>query len=178
MFRKWDRKSIRIKDYDYSSNGFYFITINSYKGYMIFGDFIDGEIILNEAGKIAEKYWLEIPKYYPKVTLHNFVVMPNHIHGIIEIKNSYKEEFEKNRFQKVVSGSIGAIVRGYKTGVTKWFRKNSDIYNVWHKNYYDILIRDDEMFIKISNYIEDNPKNWEKETLVDPMDFIKEDFFY
>ena len=82
------RRSIRLKDYDYSKEGLYFITFCCQNRRHLFGKIISGKMILNDAGKIAEKCWLEIPDHFKNVILHDFVIMPNHVHGIIEFKNN------------------------------------------------------------------------------------------
>jgi putative transposase len=85
------RKSIRLKDYDYAKKGLYFITICCHENACLFGEIREGknelsaQTILNDAGKVAEEYWLNIPKHYPNVILHECIIMPNHVHGIIEI---------------------------------------------------------------------------------------------
>ena len=77
------RKSIRLKGYDYTQAGLYFITICCQNRECLFGNIINGEMILNDAGNIANECWLAIPNHFPNVVLHEFVIMPNHIHGII-----------------------------------------------------------------------------------------------
>ena len=84
------RKSIRKKGYDYAQKGLYFITINCYRRACLFGEIHQGKMILNEAGNIAQTCWLEIPQHFPNVVLHEFVIMPNHVHGIIEITSVAK----------------------------------------------------------------------------------------
>ena len=79
------RKSIRLKGYDYSQAGLYFITICCKDRALLFGAVIDGEMVLNDAGKIANACWLDIPNHFPNSILHEYVIMPNHIHGIIEL---------------------------------------------------------------------------------------------
>lgn len=81
------RRSIRLKGYDYSQNGAYFVTICVQNRKFLFGKIRNGEMILNDAGKMIEKYWREIPKKYPNVILDAFVIMPNHMHGILIIDN-------------------------------------------------------------------------------------------
>lgn len=78
------RRSIRLKGYDYAQAGLYFITICCQNRACLFGDVVDGKMILNDAGKIANDCWLEIPNHFPNEVLHEYIVMPNHIHGIIE----------------------------------------------------------------------------------------------
>lgn len=164
-----NRQSIRLKRYDYSGDGLYFVTINTKKQQHLFGTIENGEMKLNEGGKMALSCWLEIPKHYPNVVLHNFVVMPNHVHGILEIikDNTPHFSFQDLQNQELTpfrspAKTLGSIVRGYKIGVVKWFRSNTDIYDVWHRNYYEIIIRSLPDYERIATYIEDNPKNWKK----------------
>jgi REP element-mobilizing transposase RayT len=79
------RQTIRLKEYDYQQPGFYFITICCYQKSHLFGQLINGKMILNDAGKIANQCWLNIPMHFPDVILHEFIIMPDHIHGIIEL---------------------------------------------------------------------------------------------
>ena len=219
---------------------------------------------LSEGGKVVLSCWNEIPIHYPKIKLHPFIIMPNHIHGILEITGSTKgtenpqyddllviiphagipdggvqnfeplqedqshgesddscqyfeplqhdllhgeskdapEYFEPlqdfplhgesdeliqniesmpnghqrkqgsiksgsvkliNEYQHIIPGSIGSIVRGFEIGVTKWFRKNTEIHTVWQRNFYEKIIRSPKAYKNISNYIINNPKNWDKD---------------
>jgi putative transposase len=194
------RKSIRLKGYDYSQNGLYFLTICTYNRECWFGEIIDKEMILNDAGKIANECWLNIPEHFPNAVLHEHVVMPNHVHGIIELSGTATtvdennvgvqdtgeqtvgvQNFEplpsvpsppvpspptpspQNQFQHIIPRSIGSIVRGYKIGVTKFFRDNTDIYHVWQRNYHEHIIRSEQSYLRISEYIINNPKVWEND---------------
>jgi REP element-mobilizing transposase RayT len=181
------RRSIRIQGYDYSKPGLYFITICTEKKNCIFGTIIDKKSILNDLGSIAKKFWVEIPNHFPNVLLHQFIVMPNHIHGIIELKSGVvgapnvvgAQNFvplqqqqqiiipKRNEFQKIIPHSIGAIVRGYKTGVTKWYRQqsNSGYDRLWQRNYYEHIIRDEKSYHIISKYIVNNPLHWKSDQL-------------
>jgi putative transposase len=172
------RKSIRLNGYDYSQEGLYFITICTYKREHFFGHIVNKKMILNDAGKIADECWLKIPEHFPDAVLHEHVVMPNHVHGIIELVNNDAaavgvQNFEplqqttnkspKNEFQKIIPRSIGSIIRGYKIGVTKFFRDNTDIHIVWQRNFHDHIIRDEQSYWKISAYIANNPEVWEND---------------
>ena len=168
---KHHRRSIRLKGYDYAQPGWYFITICTQNRVMIFGDVVDGKMTLNPAGRVVEKLWQEITIHYPDVYLDQFIVMPNHIHGIIHIIDNQKcvgvQNFEPlrqsqktNQFQKIIPRSIGAIIRGFKTGVTKWYRKNTEIHIVWQRNYYEQIIRDENDLYRIRQYIIKNSKKW------------------
>lgn len=195
------RRSIRLKGYDYSQAGLYFITICIHNRECLFGEIIgriqnvgvenfkplpQPEMKLNDAGKIANECWLEIPKHFPNAVLHEHIVMPNHVHGIIELMGNDVtnaiphvvgvENFQslqhdttnQNKFQKMIPRSIGSIVKGFKIGVTKWFRdiKTEDFppqRQVWQRNYYEHIIRNEQSYQTISNYIINNPAKWEED---------------
>jgi putative transposase len=205
------RRSIRLKGYDYSQAGLYFITICIQDRKCLFGKIVGVEnfqpkIVLNDAGKIAGECWLEIPKHFTNAVLHEHIVMPNHVHGIVELNKigspnvgaenflplrshndsvtsvgvqnfeplrSPNESFSligvqnfeplRNEFQKIIPHSIGSIVRGFKTGVTKWFRNNTEIEKIWQRNYYEHIIRNEQSYQQIADYIINNPKNWNED---------------
>ncbi|MFV0346436.1 MAG: transposase [Bacteroidales bacterium] len=177
------RRSIRLGDYDYSSRGLYFVTVCTYKRECLFGQIANNKMILNDAGKIAEKCWNEIPNHFPKVSLHRHIIMPNHIHGIIEIvgANQYSPKIPGEKYPvranqhspqnpRSPSQTIGSMVRGFKIGVTMWFRKNVPTRfpvgrRVWQRDYYEHIIRNDESYQKISDYIIENPTKWHSDKL-------------
>ena len=146
------RRSIRLKGYDYSSAGAYFVTVCTKDRRCLFGQILDSKICLTAGGKAAENCWQNIPSHYPQVVLDEHVIMSNHIHGIIVIcpndvgvqnleplrqsKPLQSENRRTNKFQQIIPGSLGAIVRGFKIGVTKWFRQNTGIHAVWQRNYF------------------------------------------
>jgi REP element-mobilizing transposase RayT len=114
---------------------------------------------LNEAGRIVEQCWAAIPSHFPDVVLDAFIVMPNHVHGIVIFTG--KTVGAKNVSPLPgTSKTIGSIVRGFKIGVTKWFRGNCGIGEVWQRNYYEHIIRDDESLNRIREYIRNNPMRW------------------
>lgn len=129
-------------------------------------------MILNECGKIAKECWEEIPNHFPLARLHSFIIMPNHVHGIIEItENVGAKNFSPNNqnvseraknFSPLVSPSksIGSIVRGFKIGVTKWIRQNTKVYKLWQRNYDEHIIRNEHSFNQITEYIHTNPAKW------------------
>ncbi len=180
------RRSIRLKHFDYSQEGLYFITICCKNREHLFGKIVEGEMILNDIGEIAEKCWLEIPNHFPNVKLHSYIIMPNHVHGIIEIvtnvgaknfspqndecvENQHSPQNDEHRAKDIspqpkgTSKTVGSIVRGFKIGVTKWVRQNTDIYQVWQRNYHEHIIRNENAYIKISKYIQNNPNNWNED---------------
>jgi putative transposase len=281
-----NRHSIRLKGYDYSQAGLYFITLCCQDRLPLFGQIVRGnnapaQMILNNAGHIADKCWLEIPMHYPNVILHEYVIMPNHIHGIIEIvgannyspandtnnhspaydannhlpvndtnnhspititnnhspandanidspititnnhspvndtnnhspandANNHSPEIVANHSPETIvndstvmnndnyapenvanndirakdisplpppptsspsppngtSKTIGAMVRGFKIGVTKWMRQNTTVHDVWQRNYYEHIIRNEQSYVRIAKYIINNPVNWQED---------------
>lgn len=167
---KHHRRSIRLKGYDYSQAGAYFVTICTKNRQCLFGNVVNGEMIFNDAGQIARKCWLEIPDHYPNAILDEFVIMPNHIHGIIIINVGANNNSPLQNHSAVQSSpfqspskTIGSIIRGFKIGVTKWFRQNTDVYDVWQRNYYEHIIRNDDELNTIRQYIIDNPLKWQED---------------
>ena len=152
------RRSVRLKGYNYSRAGLYFITICTQNRLCLFGDIQNGEMTLNEGGKAAEACMLAIPDHYTHVRLHQSVVMPNHIHCIIEITPGAPTTTSQSI--RGTSKTVGSIVRGFKIGVTKWFRENTDIHTVWQRNYHDHIIRDEKSYDQISEYTLNNPLKW------------------
>jgi len=128
---------------------------------------------LNEAGEIARRCWEDIPHHFPFVELDAFVIMPNHVHGVIVIQGRGEKSFAPTSaptFAPTIattstaqspSRTIGSIVRGFKIGVTKWFRANTDLYSIWQRGYYEHIIRDDTELTAIREYIVGNPARWE-----------------
>jgi REP element-mobilizing transposase RayT len=162
---RFHRRSIRLKNYDYSQAGMYFLTLVTYKRKRFFGEIKGKKMILSEAGKVAQECWLAIPEHFPNAVLHEFVIMPDHVHGIIELKKDQRadeslqgSENRRNEFGKIIPRSIGSIVKGFKIGVTKWFRSNTKEYKVWHRDYYERIVRDEEAYRRISAYIRRNPE--------------------
>jgi putative transposase len=112
------RRSIRLKGYDYGQAGLYFITICCQDRAFLFGEVVNGEMKLNAFGEIAWQEWQATEKIRDNAVLHEFIVMPNHIHGIIEITFNKNKDSEIGKFQSP-SQSIGAIIRGYKIATIK-----------------------------------------------------------
>ena len=172
---KPNRRSIRFKGYDYTSPGWYYITICTHQQECIFGNIRNGEMVLSPIGKIAQKYWLEIPDHFKHVELDEFVVMPNHIHGIIIINDNRRGVRSnaptepnnninpENYFSQISpqSGTLGVIIRAYKSSVTRWCRKNNYDQSIWQRNYYEHIIRNDKELYEIRKYIINNPMKWE-----------------
>jgi len=178
------RRSVRLIDYDYSQEGLYFVTICVQKWQCIFGGIVDNEMILNKYGQIAHDEWTKTPEIRSNVQLDVFVVMPNHIHGIIIINENIRDTCENTRrgvshtpannggvcntpiSNKGVcntplrspSNTIGAIIRGYKSAVSKQLGRS-----IWQRNYWEHIIRSQQSHQIITDYIINNPSKWEND---------------
>lgn len=186
---KYRIPSARAAWWDYSSNAPYFVTICTHHRIHYFGKVVDGAMQLSDIGKFAQQCWYEIPLHFPFAILDEFVVMPNHIHGIIIINKSdpishpavqtqnlasphipketqdfvslTNDHKPKNQFGPQ-SKNLASIIRGFKIGVTKSARLTNPNF-AWQTRYHDHIIRDQKAYQNISNYIRNNPSNWEKD---------------
>lgn len=175
---KYRIKSARLEGYDYRNEGLYFVTICTKNRAHFFGECENGIILLNDLGKMAEDYWLAIPTHFPNVSLDEFTIMPNHIHGIvcinekIEIERTSVETYNytslqmpKNpHFQKLSAPakSLSTIIRAFKTVVTTESRKINPNFG-WQPRFHDHIIRDAQSFENIKKYIINNPINWKND---------------
>ena len=203
-YRRYNnRRSTRLKGYDYSSPGFYFITIICLNRAHLFGRIEGGQMSLNAFGEIIEEEWRKTPRLRQNVALHDYVIMPNHFHTILQIlfpKNSKDpEESSAQPAFKSPSHTVGAVVRGFKgittkkvkeltrltesngedngldTGRGEWQFAPTRVHlpiekidvnqSIWQRNYYDIIIRNEKSYHRISRYIKNNPKNWKEDEL-------------
>ncbi|MCP9448369.1 MAG: hypothetical protein NNA22_12480 [Nitrospira sp.] len=162
-----NRRSIRLKGYDYSQAGAYFITIVTQDRACLFGDGVGGEIRLNGLGEIVRQEWLRTGHIRPNVELDAFVVMPNHVHGIIVLHGDGRGTLQRapttvERFGKPTSNTIPTIVRLFKSATTKRIneRRGTPGAPIWQRNYYEHIIRDDESLNRIRQYIAENPLRW------------------
>lgn len=161
---KFNRHSIRLKGYDYSQAGMYFVTICAKNREYLFGEIKNEEMILNDLGRIVEKEWMKTPDIRKNVGLDEFIVMPNHIHGIIVI--NYKivgidcnQSLHKFGPQ---SNNLFAIIRGFKGAATKQINSFKTVgTSVWQSRFYDRVIREEKELIRIRQYISNNPGNWQ-----------------
>ncbi len=172
MFFKKQRKPNRLRNYDYSTSGIYFITIctaaRAGNAYMrpLLGKVVNGKMNLNQKGAIAEKCWQEIPSHFPAATLDVYVLMPNHIHGIISIDDN----LEALAPPLTSAGSyprtkmlIPKIVQQFKASVTRKIRANLRDYSFeWQRSYYDHIVRNGQALENIRHYILNNPIKWQK----------------
>lgn len=148
------RKSPRLPEYDYSLEGGYFVTLCTHDKKHIFGYIRDAKMFLTDIGRIAYERWLMIPRYYPSVGLSDFVIMPNHLHGILFLSASSDE-------RPVLSN----IVAGYKSGVTRVVHQQTNFTStVWQYSFHDHIIRNEIDLIRIREYVLSNPARWEADT--------------
>jgi putative transposase len=164
------RRSIRLRGYDYTRAGAYFVTACAHARESLFGQIVAGEMRRNTYGEIALECWQAIPDHGPHVELDAFVVMPNHIHGILVLPDdtaSPLRQATQERFSKPVAGSLPTIVRLYKAAVTRRINevRNAPGVPIWQRNYYEHIIRDQASLDRIRAYIADNPSRWASDRL-------------
>ncbi len=195
-----ERKSIRLSGYDYSSDNLYFVTSCVHDRICCFGEIAvvgtgrdlilssddllitktnlslqrsKRQMVLNEYGKIAEKQWYWLADQYPYILLHAFIVMPNHIHGIIEINRKRMVAgtgrdpslHVDNTLQQIKIKSLSGLMGAYKTTVSRQIHLSGFAEFTWQRSFYEHIIRDDKSFESISEYITSNPFNWEHDDL-------------
>ena len=178
------RRTIRLQGYDYAQKGMYFITLCVKERECIFGTIVENEMFLNRIGQIVADEWINSIKIRNNVIIHDFIVMPNHLHGIVEITYNKNDKSQIGEFVSPTK-SIGAIVRGFKVATTKRIKDfvisvgaNDNSFNVnsplqewiinhlphiWQRNYYEHIIRDYNDHERIAKYINTNPSRWEKD---------------
>ena len=156
---KHHRRSIRLKDYDYSQAGAYFITPCVQNRRHLFGEIKDNVMICNAFGEIAYEVWQFMPERYDNIELGKFVIMPNHTHHILIINSDDNEK------------TLGEIVGAYKSlfvhHCLEYIKENDlniHLGKVWQRNYYEHIIRNEKSYDCISNYIVNNPQNWDNDT--------------
>jgi putative transposase len=180
------RRSIRLRDYDYTQNGAYFVTLCTHRRAWWFGDVVGGEMQLNAWGEIVLACWEAIPAHYPKVELDGFVVMPNHMHGIIVLTDErvgqtpnkgikmgmiyHAPTNAARQFSKPVANSLGSIIGAFKAAVTRQINRlpNPPDDRLWQRNYYEKVIRDQAMLDILRAYVINNPNVWEVDSLYGP----------
>lgn len=190
------RRSIRLQGYDYAQAGAYFVTICVQNRQCLFGEIVEGKMRLGAAGAMMQTVWDEIPVHYPGVDIAEFVVMPNHVHGIILVGSTHRGYSPPNdpvgaaprgRPQSgapqagqpqgvaptgVRRLSLSDVVHRYKTMTTKRYADGVKQWGwpafsgrLWQRNYWEHVIRNDADFLRISEYIQNNPLQWEQDEL-------------
>ena len=165
------RRSIRLRGYDYAQPGAYFVTICTHGRECLFGEIVNGEMRLNLYGRIVEECWQTIPHHFDGVKLDEFVVMPNHVHGILNIVEQRRgtacrapttgtEQFGQPR-----PHSLPTIIRSFKSAATQRVNQSRGTpgTTVWQRNYYEHVVRGDADLDRIRVYILDNPAKWHED---------------
>ncbi len=175
------RRSVRLKEYDYSSCGAYFMTICTQDRESLFSEIVDGGMRLNDAGQMVATVWHELPGRFPHVSLDELVVMPNHLHGIILLndrrgeprvrpncRGNNNQGDHKDRPYGTGADSLGRILQAFKSITTVEYIRGVEqsgwlpfAGRLWHRNYYDRIIRDDHELAATRDYIHHNPLKWE-----------------
>ena len=166
------RKSPRLSGYDYSQSGVYFVTICTFQREHLFGEVVNGEMRLSALGELAHHRWTDQPNHFPDLELDVFVVMPNHIHGLMVLHNPPSVETKRTRQalslpeKRVESGSLSAIVGSYKSSVTRIANQTMGIAvpRIWQGRFHDHMVRSEQTFNTLREYILYNPERWEADT--------------
>jgi REP element-mobilizing transposase RayT len=148
------RRSIRLRDYDYTSPGAYFVTVCTKARECLFGEVNDDEMCLNDAGHLVESVWKGLPQHYGCIALDEFILMPNHAHGI----GSIQEKPAPTQRLRNPNHALSEIVRAFKTFSARRTNEFRSIpgSSVWQRNYYEHIVRDDDAL----NQIRHNPSQW------------------
>ena len=185
---KYRIPSTRLQSWDYGSNGMYFITICTGDRRRFFGKIVQGKMMLSHVGILADVLWYEIKNHGKNIELAEFVVMPNHIHGILILDNLHlgrdkaclvsttnnvtnttnakTNPIGRDRFQNQGKNTISSIVGGYKSAVTKHaHRLGFDFY--WQSRFHDHIIRNEQSYLQIAEYVINNPRNWRDDCFYD-----------
>ncbi len=172
---KYRDGTTRLQNWDYRWTGSYFVTICTSDRMHFFGEILNGKMHLSNLGTIANQLWHEIRNHSNDVELGEFVVMPNHIHGILHFtkfiesddnpmlsKDAGLKTIGQQRFQNIGKNSLSSIVLGYKSAVTKYANRLNFEFG-WQSRFYDHIINDEFAFQEISRYIKENPMNWKND---------------
>ncbi len=186
------RRSIRLPEYDYAQCGIYFVTLCTYRKQCLFGEIHKGQISLNHIGKIVQEEWLKSSHIRQEIELDEWIIMPNHLHGIVVIinhetrdmvdrwANNNKVVDDKNKDASlaplqgnVVGGSrqrkprsLSSFIGGFKSSVTKRIKEFCQQPNpvIWQRNYYESILRNEQQLNHIRQYIINNPQKWDEDT--------------
>jgi len=163
------RRSIRLRGYDYSQAGAYFVTIVTRNRECLFGEVVEDLMRLNDAGRMVAQCWHELAAHFPHLELDEFVVMPNHVHGIITVGAQFiapddhgainPGAINPGAMNRAPTG-LGEIVRSFKAVATRRIRQAGVLAFAWQRNYYEHIIRDEASLNRIREYIANNPLQW------------------
>jgi putative transposase len=155
------RHNIRLPDYNYARQNAYFVTLCTQNKLNLFGNIKDSTMRLNPFGEVVQSVWKGIPLHYPEVNNEVFVIMPNHIHGIITIF-----DVKRAGSKPTPTRPLSEIVRAFKTYSSRRINelRNSKGTQIWQRNYYEHIIRDENNYHEIGEYILYNPSKWETDS--------------
>jgi REP element-mobilizing transposase RayT len=143
------RKSLRLSDYDYATLGAYFVTVCTHDRACLLGEIKNGAIRLSEAGRVVAQIWRDLPSHYPNFGLDEFVIMPNHVHGLLVI-------------ERAGGRPLSNLVRAFKAFSTREVKAQRMVADpVWQRGYYEHVVRDEADLAVIRQYIQDNPAKWD-----------------
>jgi len=174
---KPNRQSIRMPEYDYSQAGAYFVTLCTHERVCHFGEIVQAQMRLSLAGQAAQRAWLRLPEFFHRVKLDEFAVMPNHVHAILWIIDKEGLHSMQGRNEEdaatpedwhgTESGSLGAIIQNYKSVVSRKIRglSKNRFGEVWQRNYWERVVRNERELQAFRKYIIDNPAQWELDAL-------------
>jgi len=164
------RRPIRLRGFDYTSPGAYFVTICTRNRACILGDLKAGSISLTPIGKIVQRTWAETPNHFPNVGLDEYVIMPNHLHGLLLIEDTTVGAQHaaplrvpsEGAGHRVQPGSLGAIIRAFKSASTRMTNMHTGLsgHRIWQRAYYEHIVRDEQDLARIRAYIQENPLRW------------------
>jgi putative transposase len=157
------RHSLRLPDFDYASTGAYFVTLVTHQRRCLFGTIADGTLHPTPLGHFATAAWTASEALRAELRLGSFVVMPNHLHAIVFLQGTTASDAQKPRSRQ---RSLGSMIGGYKAAVTSHAREIAAIApgaSLWQRNFYEHVIRDEQDFRAIDDYIQDNPRRWSED---------------
>jgi len=157
-----ERKLTRLKGYDYSQSGYYFVTICTKDREEWFGKIEDAEMRLSNLGEIARDFWTEIPLHFQGIKIDALSVMPNHVHGILIVQEDRVGNAYMRSLQNRTKMLLSKIIQQYKASVTRKINSlESGLYFGWQKSFYDHVIRNDRSLYNLREYITNDPLKWE-----------------
>lgn len=167
-----NRQTVRLSNWNYASPGWYFVTICVKNRRKDFGYICRNRICVSDVGTTAHRYWQTITNHFDNVKLDQFIVMPDHIHGIIKICKpsivshvgtchgmSLQCRCAYNQFKKPIPKSLSMVINHYKSAVTRWCHKNNHTGFQWQSRFYERIIRTETELKNVRKYIRDNPRN-------------------
>ena len=166
MYGPTRKKCVRLSDFDYSLAGAYFVTICTQDRCCLFGNVINEQLHQSPAGKMIQKAWLDLPTIHPRIQLDEFIVMPNHLHGIIVLES--EGNYRAGTRPAPTGFSLLDLVRIFKSMTTVHYIRGMKQHNwppfrnrLWQRGFFEHVVRDDDDLCRIREYIRNNPKNWD-----------------